>query len=65
MPIMAVMRNWVMTNPGYRGRVGKAVKDLGVGFSAVGARSPDRGDRSDMAIEVCGRAKALTVLWAL
>ena len=31
----------------------KSVKDLGVGFNAVGVRSPDRGDRVDKAVDVC------------
>jgi len=48
-------------DPDYSGRVGKFVKDLGVGFSVVGVRSPDRGDRVDKAVEVCGRIKALTL----
>jgi hypothetical protein len=48
-------------NPGYGGKVGKSVKDLGVGISAVGVRSPDRGDRVDRAVSVCGRVRALTL----
>ena len=61
MPTMATMRSWVRMNPGYGGKVGKAVKDLGVGFSAVGVKSPDRGDRVDRAVGVCGRIRALTL----
>lgn len=59
-PDMATLRSWVNANPGYHGRVAESVKDLGVGFRAVGARSLDRGDRIGRAVEVCGRVKALT-----
>jgi len=48
-PTVAVMRSWVKMDPDYSGRVGKFVKDLGVGFSVVGVRGPDRGDRVDKA----------------
>lgn len=60
-PNMETMRSWVRMNPSHSGRIAKSVKDLVVGFSAVGVRSPDRGDRFSKAVEICGRVWSLTL----
>ena len=48
-------------NPWHHGSVSKSATDLGVGLSAVGVTSPDRGDRVGRAVEVCSRIRSLTL----
>ena len=63
-PTMATMRSWIKMNPGYCGKVGKSVKDLGVGFSAVGVRSPDTGtELTELLESVAGSGLSLWALW--